>query len=181
VTAGTPVYTLADVSPLYADVNVPERHVARLSAGQRVTLTPDAAPQGVEAAIERIAPAVDPATGTVKVTLNVVHAGHLRPGAFVRVDIVTDQHPRALVVPRSALAAEGQRWYLYRLGPGDKVEKLQVEVGFEAQDRVEVVPAGKPLAAGDRVVVAGTGALEDGALVEVMPAAAVAASRPVAR
>lgn len=175
VTSGTPVYTLADISPLYADVDVPERHVARLSAGQAVRLTPDAAPQGVDAVIERIAPAVDPATGTVKVTLTVPEAGHLRPGAFVRVEIVTDQHAQALVVPRAALAAEGQRWYLYRLA-GDKVEKLQVDLGFEAADRVEVMAKGKPLAAGDRVVVAGTGALEDGALVEVVPGTAAAAA-----
>jgi membrane fusion protein, multidrug efflux system len=183
VAAGTPVYTLADVSPLYADVNVPERHVGRLSPGQQVRLTPDAAPQGVDAVIERIAPAVDPSTGTVKVTLTVPHGGHLRPGAFVRVDIVTDQHAQALVVPRSALAAEGQRWYLYRVGAGDKVEKLQVDVGFEAQDRVEVVAKDKPLAAGQRVVIAGTGALEDGAVVEVVarPAAAAAAAAAAAR
>jgi RND family efflux transporter MFP subunit len=119
--------------------------------------------------IERIAPSVDPATGTVKVTLTVPDAGHLRPGAFARVDIVTDSHESALVVPRSALAAEGQRWFLYRLAAGDKVEKIQVDLGYEAQDRVEVVPRERPIAAGERVVVAGTGALEDGSVVEVVP------------
>jgi membrane fusion protein, multidrug efflux system len=182
VTAGTPIYDLADVSPLYADVNVPERHVARLSVGQEVRLTPDAVPQGVAAKIERIAPAVDPGTGTVKVTLSASDAGALRPGAFVRVDILTDEHPDALVVPRSAIAAEGQRWFVYRLGADDKVEKLAVELGFEAQQRVEVIAQDATIAAGDRVVVAGTGALEDGALVEVVtapaePAATATASR----
>jgi membrane fusion protein (multidrug efflux system) len=181
VTTGTPVYTLADVSPLYADVNVPERHVARLHAGQQVQLTPDASPQGVAASIERIAPAVDPGTGTVKVTLTVPGAGHLRPGAFVRVDIVTDEHPQALVVPRSALAAEGQRWYLYRLVAGDKVEKLQVQLGFEAADRVEVMPGETSIAAGDRIVAAGTGALDDGALVEVTSAGGAANAALAAR
>ena len=176
VTAGTPVYDLADVSPLYADVNVPERHVARLSVGQEVRLTPDAAPQGVGAKIERIAPAVDPGTGTVKVTLTVADSGNLRPGAFVRVDVLTDEHPNALVVPRSAVAAEGQRWFVYRLAAEDKVEKLPVELGFEAQDRVEVLPMDKPIAAGDRVVVAGTGALEDGSVIEIMTGASPAAA-----
>jgi membrane fusion protein (multidrug efflux system) len=179
VTAGTSVYTVADVSPLHADVNVPERHVARLAAGQRVRITPDASPAGVEAVIERIAPSVDPATGTVKVTLAVGEGGALRPGAFSRVDIVTDNHPAALVVPRSALAAEGQRWFLYRLGAGDKVKKIQVELGYEAQDRVEVLAKDEPIAAGERVVVAGTGALEDGSTVEVMDRPAQQAARSV--
>lgn len=180
VASGTQVYTLADVSPLYADVNVPERHVARLGAGQRVRVTPDASPAGVDAVIERIAPSVDPATGTVKVTLTVPDAGHLRPGAFVRVDIVTDSHQQALVVPRSALAAEGQRWFLYRLAAGDKVEKLQVDLGYEAQDRVEVVPRDKPITAGQRIVVAGTGALEDGAAVEVVASRTAGQPQPAA-
>jgi membrane fusion protein (multidrug efflux system) len=175
VTSGTPVYDLADISPLFADVNVPERHVGELSVGQAVRLTPDAAPAGVDAKIERISPAVDPGTGTVKVTLTVAEPGALRPGAFVRVDIVTDEHAQAIVVPRSAVAAEGQRWFVYRLA-GDKVEKVPVALGFEAQDRLEVVSQGEPLVAGDRVVTAGTGALEDGATVEIVAAGAAAPS-----
>jgi membrane fusion protein (multidrug efflux system) len=174
VTPGTPVYDLADISPLYADVNVPERHVARLSVGQEVRLTPDASPQGVSAKIERIAPAVDPTTGTVKVTLAVGESGALRPGAFVRVDIITDQRAAALVVPRAAVAAEGQRWFVYRLVDGDKVEKIAVDLGFEAQDRVEVLAKDATIAAGDRIVVAGTGALEEGAVVEIVEAGAAA-------
>lgn len=174
VSDGTPVYDLADLDPLHADVNVPERHVARLAAGQSVRLEVDTSPEPVPATIERIAPAVDPASGTVKVTLAVPGTPHLRPGAFVRVGIVTDTHPEALVVPRSALVAEGRRWYLFRLEPGGKkVEKLEVGTGFEEGELVEVVAtAGSSAAvrAGDRVVVVGASALTDGAAVEVLEA-----------
>ena len=68
------------------------------------------------------------------------------------------------------MLAEGQRWFLYRLVDGDKVEKVRVRLGFESPDRVEVLAGeGGSLASGERIVVAGTGALEDGALIEVMP------------
>ncbi len=167
---GQPVYTLAAVSRLLADVNVPERHVARLAAGQAVHLKADASGEQVEARIERIAPSVDVETGTVKVTLTVPGSGALRPGSFVRVDIVTDTHPEALVVPRSALVAEGRRWNLYRVAAaGGTAEQVEVELGFESGARVEIVPLadGPILAAGDRVVVAGVGALSDGARVEI--------------
>ena len=172
VTTGTPVYDLADVDPLYVDVEVPERHVARLSVGQAVRLRPDAAPVPVAARIERIAPLVDPATGTVKVTLTVRGAHELRPGAFVRVEIITDTHPQALVVPRSALVAEGRRWYLYRLDPAGKTaHKLEVDLGYEGDQRVEVLPAARgALNRGAQVIVAGAGALSDGAPVEVTTA-----------
>ena len=90
VSDGTPVYDLADLQPLYADVNIPERHVTRLQPSQDVLLTADATGTVARAVIERISPAVDPATGTVKVTVAVEGDSGLRPGAFIRVDIVTD-------------------------------------------------------------------------------------------
>ena len=43
-----------------------------------------------------------------------------------RVDVVVDTHPEALVVPRSALVAEGRRWHLFRLvEDGKTVERLE--------------------------------------------------------
>ena len=166
------VYDLADLDPLYADVHVPERHIARLAPGQNVRLTADASREEVMATIERIAPAVEPATGTVKVTLTVDRATRLRPGAFVRAEIITETHDNALVVPRSALVAEGRRWNVYRLASsGSEVERIEVVLGFEEGDRVEIdgiVGAGPGLEAGDRVVVVGAPALSDGASVEVV-------------
>ncbi len=172
VSDGTAVYDLADLDPLYADVNVPERQVAKLVRGQTVRLTPDAAGGTIAARIERIAPAVDPTTGTVKVTLAVAPGESLRPGAFVHVDVVTDTHPATLVVPRSALVAEGRRWHLFRLKPGgDTVEKIEVRPGYEEGDRVEVLGVdggATDLAPGTAVVVVGASALTDGTRVQVM-------------
>ena len=172
VSDGTAVYDLADLQPLYADVNIPERHVTRLQPGQDVLLTADATGTVARAVIERIAPAVDPATGTVKVTVAVEGESGLRPGAFIRVDIVTDTHVDALVVARSALVAEGRRWHLYRLSEdGTTVEQIEVELGFENSDRVEIATittAEIAIEPGDRIVIVGAPALSDGATVRVM-------------
>jgi len=172
VSDGTPVYDLADLQPLYADINIPERHVTRLGPGQEVRLTADATGAEASAIIERIAPAVDPATGTVKVTVAVEGGSGLRPGAFVRVGIVTDTHDDALVVARSALVAEGRRWHLYRLTEDETiVEQIEVELGFETGDRIEIARATDPsvdITPGQNVVIVGAPALSDGAKVRVM-------------
>ena len=172
VSDGTAVYDLADLQPLYADVSIPERHVSRLAPGQTVRLTADASGEETLATIERIAPSVDPATGTVKVTLAVKGGARLRPGTFVRANIVIETHTNALVVPRSALVAEGRRWHLFRLDPdGEKVSQLEVKLGFEEGDRVEVgdvIGSDELLASGDQVVVVGAPALTDGAGVQVI-------------
>ena len=171
VSDGTPIFDLADVDPLYVDVNVPERHVARLAPDQTVRLTADTLPSRVEARIERIAPIVDAATGTVKVTVAVENAVALRPGAFVEVDVVTDVHPDALVVPRAALVAEGRRWLVFRVNPGgETVQAIEVELDFEEDDRVEIRRSvgDARLQAGDTVVVLGASALSDGAPVRIL-------------
>jgi len=172
VSDGTQVYDVADLQPLYADINIPERHVTRLEPGQEVRLTADATGAEASAIIERIAPAVDPTTGTVKVTVAVEAGSELRPGAFVRVDIVTDTHADALVVARSALVAEGRRWHLYRLTEDSTtVEQIEVKLGFETGDRIEItgtVDASVAIAPGEGVIIVGAPALSDGAKVRVM-------------
>ncbi len=171
VSNGTPIYEIADLNPLFADINIPERHVSRIQAGQMVKLSADATGAEVAARIDRISPMVEAETGTVKVTVAVEGASDLRPGAFVRVDIITDTHDDALVVPRPALVAEGSRWFLYRLmDDGASVEQLQVELGFESGDRVEIVKVidnGRTMEDGNKVVVVGASALSDGSKVRV--------------
>lgn len=179
VSDGTALFELADCDPLCADVAVPERQVARLATGQAVRLLVDASATELAARIARIAPGVDAATGTVRVTLEVVAGAAIRPGAFVRVGIVTELRPQALVVPRAALVPEGRRWQVYRLTPGgDAVEQVEVALGFEEGERVELLPplgaSGPFLREGERVVVVGAAALSPGRKVVLPPEPAAA-------
>jgi len=174
VSDGTPLYDLADLDPLYADVAIPERQVARLRPGQKVRVFVEGHSGPVEATIERLGPEVDPSKGTVKVTISVRSGAELRPGAFARVEIVLDTHPNALVVPRSALVAEGRRWHLFRVAPGGegRVQKLEVRLGYEEEQKVEIAGVETPgasLEPGALVVVTGAGALTDGARIEIIP------------
>jgi membrane fusion protein (multidrug efflux system) len=169
ISNGTAVFDLADLDPLYADIGVPERHIGRLSVGQSVRLSADSFDLATMAEIERIAPLVDIETGTVKVTLAISGQPVLRPGTFVRVDVVIDTHVDTLVVQRSALVPEGRRWHMFRLNDaGTHVERLEVRRSYEEDERVEIAPVDPDvtLKDGDRVVVVGASALSDGVRVD---------------
>ncbi|HJU25056.1 MAG TPA: efflux RND transporter periplasmic adaptor subunit [Rhodanobacteraceae bacterium] len=111
VQANQAIFHIVDMSPLTATLNVPERELGMLKAGQPLSLAVDALPgRKFAGSIERIAPVVDANSGTFRVTcmFDNTAAGNepLRPGMFGRIDIIYDQRRNALVIPRSALIDE---------------------------------------------------------------------------
>ena len=123
--------------------------------------------------IERIAPTIDAASGNFRVTARMTpealgHPGaRLLPGMLVRLEIITERHPGALVVPKRAVRREGDRCTIFVVD-GTTARALVVTEGFSDDERVEVFPAaGATLAAGARVIVVGNRDLEDRAEVFV--------------
>lgn len=102
------LFRIVGMDPLQAVLNVPERQLGILKAGQQVTLEADALPgQKFGGSILRIAPVVDSNSGTFRVTCEFHDkSGTLKPGMFGRIGIVYDQRADALTVPRSALVEE---------------------------------------------------------------------------
>ena len=114
--------------------------------------------------IDRISPVVDPESGNFHVRARLepgTDPHRLLTGMLVRVDIVTERRPDALVVPKKALAREGDRSLVWVVRDG-RAHRIEVEEGLADDDAVEVFPApGAGLAPGEPVVVVGKD-LEDG-------------------
>jgi len=165
VGVNAPTFRLSDFTPLLCAIQVPELELSRLSLGQAAYLTTDAWPdERFEAQVLRINPVVDASTGTVKVTLEMRPDGRLRPGMFMRVYVRAEEHPGALVIPKSALSLEsiGDTVYVVM---GETVERREVSLGFREGKSVEVTDG---LAEAEAVVVVGQDGLADGAPVHVL-------------
>jgi len=102
------LFRIVGMDPLQAVLNVPERQLGILKAGQSVQLEADAlGGKKFTGNILRIAPVVDPGSGTFRVTCEFHDkTGTLKPGMFGRIDIVYDHRDEALTIPRSALIEE---------------------------------------------------------------------------
>jgi RND family efflux transporter MFP subunit len=123
--------------------------------------------------IERIAPTIDAASGNFRVTasLDAAAEGHpsarLLPGMLIRIEIVTDRHPQALVVPKRAVRREGDRTTVFVIRDGT-AHSVEVSESFADDMSVEIVPApGAKLEAGESVVVVGNRDLEEGGEVRI--------------
>lgn len=121
--AGQPAFTIVDLSRLRVIVNLPERDLARVRVGLPVALTSayDAAVTGA-GIVERVAPVVDPASGTFRVTVRLAvrladaldgAVSPLRPGQFASVKIEVDRHEGVLTAPRRALVWEEGKSYVF--------------------------------------------------------------------
>lgn len=166
VQINTPIFRIVDDSRLEATLNVPERELATLKAGQPVTLQADALPgRQFSGKVDRVAPVVDSGSGTFRVVcaFSGTDAESLQPGMFGRIRVDYDQRADALVVPRLALLDDGDpAVFLVRDG---KVARVPVKLGYAEGPWVEVRDG---LKEGDRVVTAGKVALRDGTAVQVI-------------
>ena len=113
---GEHLFELIDFNSIVARVYLPEKHLGRLALGQRARVSSKALDDKmVQGSVRRVAPTVDPQTGTVKVTVGVDEIGSLRPGMYVDVTLVLATHAEALLVPKKALVYDNDQVFIYRL------------------------------------------------------------------
>jgi membrane fusion protein, multidrug efflux system len=165
--AGEELFNLADFDPLVAYIHLPEREVLGLKPGRetRITLKADEDVK-FRGRIRQISPVVDPATGTVKVTVEAVNPlpSAVRPGGFVTIDVIRESRPDAVLLPRQAVIRELQSAHVF-VAKNGIAEKRPVQLGLEEGESVEVLGGVKP---GERVIVAGQGSLKQGSPVEIL-------------
>ena len=166
-----PTFQVTSLEPLVAHLYVPERQYRYIEAGQAATIQVDAL-QGTafEGIVSRISPVIDPATGTFKVTVEVVdETRRLRPGMFGRVDVVYDSHANALQIPRSAIVEDAGESIVYVVEEGTAHRRV-IETGYTSKGRIEVVDG---LVDSDRFVLVGQAGLKAGSKVAVINMASV--------
>src|SRR5262249_531109 len=102
--AGAPIATMVRVHPLRLRVPVPEREGAGVRMGHAVTLTIEGDPTLYRGRVVRLSPIVQEQNRTLMVEAEVPNErGFLRPGAFARVEIMTEVSQPVVTVPATAL------------------------------------------------------------------------------
>lgn len=166
VSAGDPLITVVDLDPLDAIVFVTEREYAALEPEQSAIVTTDAHPdRDFPATIRRIAPVFDEASRQARVELQVTNADHLlKPGMFVRVQVVLGRADGVTIVPEAALATRGgERGVFVIDADGEHANWHPVRVGITDDGRVEVTGEGVD----GKVVTLGHQLIDDGSAVTI--------------
>lgn len=177
---GTELFALADFQPLLGRVHVPAKEFARLQAEQPVELVLDSDGTRLDGRIKLVSPVIDPASGTIKLTIEVDrYPAGTRPGDFAQVKVVTERREGVVLVPREAMLTDKGESVVFVVGDpsggATVAERRVVEPGFTDDVRAQVVSG---LSAGEQVVVRGQRSLKHGATVRILEADAVVAGAP---
>ncbi|UCH11162.1 MAG: efflux RND transporter periplasmic adaptor subunit [Fidelibacterota bacterium] len=166
VTVNEPTFRIIDYQALKAVLHVPEIELSKLKVKQEASLKVDAlAGKSYAGQVSLISPVVNPATGTVKVTISFNNTDRtLKPGMFGRVNIMHEIHPDALLLPKEAVLAEDREASVF-IVRDSTAYRTPVQLGLVNTIHYEVL-AGLEL--GDQVVTTGQAGLKDSARVMIV-------------
>ena len=103
---------------------------------------------------------VDPTTGAVTVEAAFANPDRLlRPGQYVKINVVTDIRKDALVIPQRAVIEMQGIYQVFVVDKDNKVQMKIIQVGPSFKDAYIVTDG---LAAGDRIAMGGTSLLKNG-------------------
>ena len=164
----SPVMVLVRMDRLRARLAVPERWAGWVRDGAPVDLQVEAFPgETFHGKVSRINPSVSQDSRTFEAEALLVNLdGRLKPGFFVQASIPSAKEEKTIFLPERAV---NYRYGVYKvfLVNGNRVSERQIRPAGQTEDergrRFEVAEGLKP---GDRVAVAISGDLHDGATVE---------------
>ena len=163
--SGTPLFDVAQVSPLRIYVNVPEAMAGYVRVGGPASVTFNEFPgQKFSGQVVRTAQAIDPASRTLLTEVDVANdAGQLFPGAYSPVHLETEG-PTSLLVPSSSLLFRSEGAALGVVGSDNRIHIKKIKIGRDLGGKLEIVSGISPM---DRIVVNPVDSLAEGTPVHV--------------
>ena len=168
-TASVGILTIQDIQTVKAQIEVPERNIARVKVGSAVRLAVDPYEgETFTGSVARVVHNLDPRTRTMGVEVEIPNrTGRLKPGMFARVEVLVETRQRALTIPAEALRLGEARPSVMLVREG-VVETVSVELGAADTRGVEVL---KGLSEQDQVILQGKDLVKPQQKVRTVPAA----------
>jgi RND family efflux transporter MFP subunit len=149
-----PMITIMDLSQVIARAHVSQEEAAQLKVGNQASLVVPDGGAPLPGRVTVISPALDPVNTTVEVWIQAVNTGdRLKAGTSIRVDVVTQNVPEALIIPENAVltSALGNKSVMV-IDSENKPHKKPVTLGVHDNGNIQVKEG---LENGERVVTIG--------------------------
>jgi membrane fusion protein (multidrug efflux system) len=166
IPTGSSIVKVMDYKTMYMEVQLPEKYISVIKPGQPVKLTNYTIPDDtIPGRITQLSPAIDPDTRTFKGYISISNSDYLlRPGMFVKADIVTNHKDSVIVIPKNVILSRQRGKTVFIVDRGVAMERI-IETGLENLTEVEVT---KGLSKNDRLVTSGFETLSNRSKVKII-------------
>jgi RND family efflux transporter MFP subunit len=160
VSTNTAVVSVVEISRLKLVVNVVEKDLRMVTAGDVGVVEVDAYPgEKFNGKIARVAPVLDPSTRTAPIEIEIPNPGNrLKPGMYARITLTIEERKNVLVAPKNAVIDFENRRGVWIPTDDARAKFVPVELGIEGTDTIEIVSG---LQEGDRFVTTGAAAVRN--------------------
>jgi RND family efflux transporter MFP subunit len=166
IETGKTVVKIMDYQVMYMDVQLPEKYISIIKPGQSVKLTNYTIPEDtIVGNITQLSPAINADTRTFKGNISINNPNLLlRPGMFVKADIVTSHLDSVIVIPKNIILSRQRGKTVFIVDRGVVAERI-IETGLENLTEVEVT---RGLVKNERVVTSGFETLSNRSKVKII-------------
>jgi HlyD family secretion protein len=152
--AGSPLITVMDLSHVVARAHINQQQAAVLKVGNVASILAPGITNDLPGKVTMVSPALDPGSTTVEVWIKAANPqGSIRPGGSVRLTIVAETVPQAVVIPADAVltAADGGTSVMV-IDAQNVPHQKSVKVGIRDGDNAQITEGLQP---GERVATVG--------------------------
>jgi membrane fusion protein, multidrug efflux system len=164
VETNTVLATIVDLERLVAAVNIPSREASPLKVGQTAQFEGGS----TGGRVVYVGSKIDEKSDTLPVRISIPAGAGFRPGQFLSVRIICEEHAGCLAVPEAAVIADavGSETGTIVVVENDKAVRKQVKFGFRENGLVEVIAEG--LKEGQVIVTVDAYAVPDGTKIHII-------------
>jgi membrane fusion protein, multidrug efflux system len=166
ISSGTSVGTIMSYEKMYLDINLPENTISKIQLNQKALITNyTIAEDTLSGVVSELSPVISTETRTFKGKLLIDNPELLlRPGMFVKADIITASKDSTVVIPKNIIVS-GNRGKSVFIVDRTNARSRRITIGIENQDNVEITEG---LKVNDQLVIKGFETLRDGSKVKIL-------------
>ena len=160
VNTNTAIASVVEISRLKLIVNVVEKDLRMVTAGDVGIVEVDAYPgEKFNGRIARVAPVLDPATRTASIEIEIPNSdARLKPGMYARISLTVEERKNTLVAPKNAVIDFENKRGVWMPSEDRRAHFVPVTLGIEGPEQIEILAG---LKEGDRFVTTGAAAVRN--------------------
>ena len=167
IAANQPMVGLMSYGKMYIEINLPEKNLTEIKLGQEVIITNYTLSEDtIRGVVSELSPIISTETRTFAGKLQISNSNlKLRPGMFVKANIITAQKDSAIVISKKIIMSGNRGKYVFVVGRNSSADDRRITTGIDNQDYIEILEGLKP---NDRLIIKGFETLRDGSKVKVI-------------